>query len=39
VSAVGLGNNWVDVANSSTTKQITVPVNAAKSAVFCRLRR
>ncbi|MDE3067939.1 MAG: autotransporter-associated beta strand repeat-containing protein [Verrucomicrobiota bacterium] len=34
---VGLGTNWVDVAGSSGTNQITLPLNPANGVVFFRL--
>jgi hypothetical protein len=37
--ATGLGPHWVDVANSSTTNQITAPINPANGSVFYRLRQ
>ncbi|HEY9509258.1 MAG TPA: hypothetical protein VIV82_05285, partial [Verrucomicrobiae bacterium] len=33
----GLGTNWIDVANSTETNQMFVPVNAAEGSVFYRL--
>lgn len=33
----GLGTNWVDVANTSTTNQVTIPVSPANGSVFFRL--
>jgi autotransporter-associated beta strand protein len=33
----GLGTNWADVANTSTTNQVSLPVNPANGAVFYRL--
>ena len=33
------GNLWVDVANSTTTNKIIVPLNFANKSVFYRLRR
>jgi hypothetical protein len=35
----GLGANWVDVVNSATTNQISIPINVAKGSVFFRLRQ
>jgi len=35
----GLGTNWLDFANSSSTNQIIIPVNPANDAVFYRLRQ
>ncbi|HXI72252.1 MAG TPA: LamG domain-containing protein [Verrucomicrobiae bacterium] len=35
--SVGIGTNWVNVANSSTTNQVQVPVNATNGSVFYRL--
>lgn len=35
--ATGLDTNWVDVANSSSTNQITVPANSANGSVFYRM--
>jgi hypothetical protein len=37
--ATGLGSNWVDVANSATTNQISTPINPASGSVFYRLRQ
>ena len=34
---VGLGANWVSVANSIATNQITIPLNTANGSVFFRL--
>ena len=34
---VGLGTNWVDVANSSTTNQITIPIDPTVGNVFYRM--
>ena len=34
---IGLSTNWVDVAGSSTTNQMTLPVNSANGCVFFRL--
>jgi PKD repeat protein len=36
-SGVGLGTNWVDVANSSTTNQITTPIDPTVGNVFYRM--
>jgi len=36
-TAQGLGTNWFNVADSSTTNQITVPINTANGCVFYRL--
>jgi len=33
----GLGTNWVDVANSSITNQMTLPINPASGSVFYRM--
>jgi autotransporter-associated beta strand protein len=33
----GLGTNWVDVAGSTLTNRVNIPVNAANGAVFFRL--
>jgi hypothetical protein len=33
----GLGTNWVDVANSTTTNQMTMPINPASGSVFYRM--
>jgi len=33
----GLGTNWVDVSSSSSTNQITIPVNSGNGAGFFRL--
>lgn len=35
--SVGLGTNWVNVAGSATTNQITIPISAVNSSVFFRL--
>jgi autotransporter-associated beta strand protein len=35
--ATGLGANWVDVPNSTSTNQIVVPANPANGAVFYRM--
>jgi hypothetical protein len=35
--AAGLGNNWVDVPESTTTNQITIPVDAGNGSVFYRM--
>jgi hypothetical protein len=35
--SVGIGTNWVNVANSSTTNQVQVPVNVTNGSVFYRL--
>jgi hypothetical protein len=35
--ATGLNTNWVDVADSGSTNQVTVPVDPANPAVFYRL--
>ena len=35
----GLGINWADVPNSSTTNQIILQMNPANDSVFYRLRR
>jgi fibronectin-binding autotransporter adhesin len=37
-AAVGLSNNWVDVAGSTTTNSVTVPVSFTSGAVFYRLK-
>jgi hypothetical protein len=37
--AAGLGANWVDVAGSATTNQLTLPLAPANGCVFYRLRR
>jgi uncharacterized repeat protein (TIGR03806 family) len=37
--ATGLGTNWSNVANSTQTNQMTLPVNATSGAVFFRLVR
>jgi PKD repeat protein len=34
---VGLGTNWVDVANSTTTNQITIPIDPTVGNVFYRM--
>jgi hypothetical protein len=36
-TAQGLGTNWVNVVNSTTTNQMTIPINTAKGCVFYRL--
>ncbi|HTB83173.1 MAG TPA: hypothetical protein VK742_05920, partial [Candidatus Sulfotelmatobacter sp.] len=33
----GLGNNWVDVPNSSTTNSVTININPANGTVFYRM--
>jgi hypothetical protein len=35
--AVGLGTNWVSVAGSAQTNQVTMPMSATNGAVFFRL--
>lgn len=35
--SAGLGTNWMDVPNSSTTNQTTVPINPTNGSVFYRL--
>ncbi|HEU5396672.1 MAG TPA: LamG-like jellyroll fold domain-containing protein, partial [Verrucomicrobiae bacterium] len=35
--STGISTNWVDVANSTTTNQLTVPVNQTSGSVFYRL--
>ena len=35
----GLGTNWVDIANSAQTNQITFPLNSTNGSVFFRLVR
>ena len=35
--SVGLGTNWVTVPNSSSTDQVTIPVNPTNGCVFYRL--
>jgi hypothetical protein len=37
--AGGLGTNWVNLANSMQTNQITVPLNSTNASVFFRLAR
>lgn len=37
--ATGLGTNWVDLAGSSTSNQVTLPVNSLDGALFYRLRQ
>jgi hypothetical protein len=34
---VGLGANWINVSNSTTTNQIFIPINPANGSVFLRL--
>jgi hypothetical protein len=34
---VGLGSNWVDVAGSSQTNSVALPVDATQGSVFYRL--
>ncbi|MBC8095538.1 MAG: autotransporter-associated beta strand repeat-containing protein, partial [Akkermansiaceae bacterium] len=36
--SAGLGTNWVDVASSSTTNSVSLPINSANPTVFFRLR-
>jgi hypothetical protein len=36
-ASTGLGTNWVDVANSSATNQVIVPINSTNGSVFYRL--
>ena len=36
-TAQGLGTNWFNVADSSTTNQIIIPINTANGCVFYRL--
>jgi hypothetical protein len=33
----GLGTNWVDVAGSTITNQISIPIDSANGNVFYRL--
>ncbi len=33
----GLGTNWVDVANSTTTNQMTMPIDLTDGSVFYRM--
>jgi hypothetical protein len=33
----GLGTNWVNVAGSDTTNQISIPINTANGSTFFRL--
>jgi hypothetical protein len=35
----GLGTNWVNVASSTQTNQMTVPLNSTNDSVFFRLVR
>jgi len=35
--AAGLGTNWVTVAGSTTTNQVTVPISSANGSVFYRI--
>lgn len=35
--ATGLGTDWFDVSNSTTTNQVTVPINLTSGCVFYRL--
>ena len=35
--AVGLGTNWWDVAGSTTTNQVTIPIDPANGSVFYQL--
>lgn len=35
--AAGIGTNWVDVSGSTTTDQMTVPINPGNGCVFYRL--
>jgi hypothetical protein len=37
--AIGLGTNWLDITNSASTNQMTLPLNPANGAVFFRLLR
>jgi glucose/arabinose dehydrogenase/plastocyanin len=37
VQTNGLGTNWLDVANSTTTNHVVVPINQANGSVFYRL--
>ena len=34
---VGIGTNWVNVANSTSTNQVTIPVSTTNGSVFYRL--
>jgi hypothetical protein len=34
---MGIGTNWVDVAGSTTTNQIIIPMDPANGSVFFRL--
>jgi cellulose 1,4-beta-cellobiosidase len=36
-ASIGLGTNWVDVPDSTTTNQITIPMDPANGSVFFRL--
>jgi hypothetical protein len=36
-TAQGLGTNWFNIADSSTTNQITIPINPSNGCVFYRL--
>ena len=33
----GLGTNWLDIANSTSTNQMTLPINSVNGSVFYRL--
>ena len=35
--SVGINTNWVNVANSSTTNQVIIPISPANGSVFYRL--
>jgi hypothetical protein len=37
VPGAGLGTNWVNVAGSSTTNQVVLPIDPADGAVFFRM--
>jgi hypothetical protein len=37
--SVGLGTNWINIAGSAQTNQMTLPLNGTNGAVFFRLMR
>jgi hypothetical protein len=36
--SVGISSNWVNVANSTTTNRVIVPINLSNGTVFYRLQ-
>jgi hypothetical protein len=37
-ASAGLGTNWVDVVNSTSTNQVTIPIDSNNGSVFYRLK-